>query len=129
MAQAAINKIAIVDMQKVVNKSTQVKNLQNEQNAKQKEIAAFVKKASDEISNQKNEATKKALAEKYQKELKAKQTNNANAYKIKLEAIDKNIKDTIAKEARLMGYDAVFNKGAVLYGGTDITEAILKVVK
>ena len=62
-------------------------------------------------------------------QLKAKQEANAKAYNTKLEAIDKSIKATIAQQAKIMGYDLVLTKGVVLYGGDDITETILKVVK
>ncbi len=54
---------------------------------------------------------------------------NAKAYKTKLEAIDKTISATINNYAKTNGYDLVIVKGAVLYGGEDITEAVSKVVK
>ena len=127
--QAAVNKVAVVDMQKVVNKSAQVQALKREQENKRKELAQFIKKAGDDIKKQTNEASKKAVAQKYDKELKIKQEANAKAYKTKLDAIDKSINTTIAQQAKLMGYDMVFVKGAVLYGATDITDSILKVIK
>ena len=50
-------------------------------------------------------------------------------YKAKLEAIDKTISSAINNYAKTNGYDLVLVKGAVLYGGEDITEAVSKVVK
>ena len=129
IAQADVNKVAIVDVQKVVNKSSQVQALKREQENKRKELAQFIKKAGEDIKKQPNESSKKAVAQKYDKELKAKQEANTKAYKAKLETIDKNINATIIKQANDMGYDLVLTKGVVLYGGDDITEAILKVVK
>ena len=41
----------------------------------------------------------------------------------------KNIATTIDKEAKSQGYDIVLAKGAVLSGGTDITDSITKLVK
>ena len=87
----AVEKVAVIDVQKVVNKSAQVK--------------------------------------KYEKELSAKREANAKVYKTKLEAIDKTISATINNYAKTNGYDLVIVKGAVLYGGDDITEAVSKVVK
>ena len=112
-----------------MNNSNQIKALKKEQEAKKKEIAQFIKKAGEEIKKQPDLAKKKALAEKYDKELASKQAANAKAYKTKADAADKNISDTIANQAKAQGYNFVFAKGVVLYGGDDITESILKVVK
>ena len=128
-AFAQINKVAVVDVQKVVNKSAQVQALKKEQDNKRKELAQFIKKAGEDIKKQSDPAKKKALVQKYDKELKAKQEANSKTYKTKLETIDKNINATITQQAKAMGYDLVLIKGAVLYGGDDITEAISKVVK
>ena len=125
----ADTKVAVVDIQKIVNSSNQIKALKKEQDAKKKEIAQFIKKAGEEIKKQPDLAKKKALAEKYDKELADKQSANAKTYKAKFEAADKNISDTIANQAKAQGYDVVFAKGVVLYGGDDITESVLKVVK
>ena len=129
MVQANVKKIAVVDVQKVVNKSAQVQALKKEQEAKRKELSNFIKKAGEDINKETDSAKKKALMDKYDKQLKTKQETNLKAYKTKLEAIDKNINTTIIQHAKTMGYDMVLTKGVVLYGGDDITEAILKVVK
>ena len=129
LAQANIKKIAIVDVQKVVNKSAQVQALKKEQEVKRKELSAFIKKAGEEIQKETDAKKKKALMDKYDKQLKTKQDANLKTYKTKLEAIDKNINATIVQQAKTMGYDMVLTKGVVLYGGEDITEAVLKVVK
>ncbi len=129
VAQAAVNKVAIVDMQKVFNKSPQIQALRKEEGIKQKEFAQFIKKAGEDIKKQTDPAKKKALAEKYDKELRAKQEANAKSFKTRSESIDKNINATIAQQAKAMGYDLVLVKGVALYGGDDITDAILKVLK
>lgn len=125
----AETKVAVVDVQKVVNNSNQIKALKKEQEAKKKEIAQFIKKAGEEIKKQPDLAKKKALAEKYDKELADKQAANAKAYKAKAEAVDKNISSAIANQAKAQGYDVVFTKGVVLYGADDITESIMRVIK
>lgn len=125
----AIDKVAIVDIQKVVNNSSQVKALQKEQEAKKKELVQFVQKANTELKAQTDETKKKALSQKYEKELAAKREANTKAYKAKVAEIDKNINSKIIEQAKAMGYDLVLTKGVVLYGGDDITEQISKVVK
>lgn len=129
LVQADVKKVAVVDIQKVVTKSAQVQALKKEQDTKKKELASFIKKAGEDIKKQTDPAKKKSLAASYDKQLKAKQDANAKAYKTKLETIDKNINATIIQQAKAMGYDLVLTKGVVLYGGDDITEAVLKVVK
>lgn len=129
LAQADVKKIAVVDVQKVVNKSAQVQALKKEQETKSKELSAFIKKAGEEIQKEKDAKKKKALMDKYDKQLKTKQDTNIKTYKTKLETIDKNINATIIQQAKNLGYDMVLTKGVVLYGGDDITEAVLKVVK
>lgn len=125
----AVDKVAIVDVQKVVNKSAQVQALKKEQEAKSKEIREFIKKANDEVKAQADQKKKQEIVKKYEKELAAKREANSKAYKAKLEAIDKTITVTINNYAKTNGYDLVLVKGAVLYGGEDITEAVSKVVK
>ena len=129
LAQADVKKVAVVDVQKIVNKSAQVQALKKEQQAKQKEMAQFIKKAGEDIKKQPDEKQRKALAKKYDTELKAKREANAKTYKTKLETADKNITNTIIQQAKAQGYDLVLTKGVVLYGGDDITESIMKVVK
>lgn len=126
---AEVQKIAVVDVQKVVDKSAQVQALKKEQELKQQEMAKFIKQCGEEIQKQTDNAKKKALSEKYGKELKTKQEANAKAYKAKLESIDKSINNAIVQQAKALGYDVILVKGVVLYGGDDITESILKVVK
>lgn len=129
MPAYAVEKVAVVDVPKLVNKSAQVQALKKEQDAKRKELQQFIKKAGEEIKAQTDAEKKKALAKKYDKELTAKREANAKAYKAKLSAIDKSITDTIVNQAKAMGYDLVLTKGVVLYGGDDITDAVSKVVK
>ena len=50
-------------------------------------------------------------------------------YTAKLTAIDNAISAKVAEQAKAGNYDVVLAKGVVLYGGTDITEAVKKAVK
>ncbi len=129
LSATAIEKVAVVDIQKVVNKSAQVQALKKEQTAKRKELVQFVNKAKEDIKKQTDPVKKQELVKKYDKELAAKRQANAKQYQQKLAAIDKNITAAIVAQAKAMGYDMVIAKGVVLYGGDDITDEISKVIK
>ena len=122
-------KIAVVDVQAVVNSSSQVAALKKEQETKAKDIVAFIEKARKDVAATKDVKKKQTLEEKYNKELNAKKTAMDKNYATKLEAIDKTISTHIASQAKAGGYDIVLAKGVVLYGGSDITEAVKKAVK
>ena len=56
-------------------------------------------------------------------------TENDKVYVKKLADIDKSISTTIQAQAKKTGYDLVLAKGVVLYGGTNITTEVQKLVK
>ncbi len=122
-------KVAVVDVSKVVASSAQVKALKNEQRAKSQELAKFIETAKANLDKEKDAAKKKALEAKYNKEFNAKREAIAKNYETKLLAIDKSISTLIDTNAKSNGYNLVLAKGAVLSGGTDITDQIAKVVK
>ena len=123
------NKIAVVDVQAVVNSSSQVQALKKEQETKSKELINFIEKARKDVAATTDAKKKQALETKYNKELSTKKAAMDKNYTTKLEAIDKTISTQIANQAKTGGYDIVLAKGVVLYGGSDITEAVKKAVK
>lgn len=122
-------KVAVVDVQKVVASSSQVKALKEEQKKKGQEVAKFIENAKAALDKEKDANKKKTLEAKYNKEFQAKREAIAKNYETKLLAIDKNITAAIDTNAKANGYDLVLVKGAVLSGGTDITEEVAKAVK
>lgn len=122
-------KIAVVDIQKVVSASAQVKALKASQEAKNKELSAFIKKAQEDVNKQTDVNKKKSLAESYEKQLKTKREANIKDYTTKLKAADANITAQIGKKATELGYTMVIPKSTVIWGGDDITETVLKGIK
>lgn len=122
--------IAVVDIQAVVNKSAQVQALKKEQQTKMQELDKWLKTAQADVEKQKTQEGKEKLLKKYNSDFEKKKADIAKNYQTKLQTIDKSISETIANEAKLKGYDMVITKqGAVLYGGLDITNDLMKVVK
>lgn len=123
------SRIAVVDVQKVVASSSQVKALKKEHDTKIAELSTFIKNARADVAKETDAKKKKALEDKYNKELNTKRTTIQNDYAKKLAAIDKSISGIIAQKAKAANYNMVLAKGVVLYGGTDITAEISKAVK
>lgn len=123
------SKIAVVDVQKVVASSSQVKALKKERQTKISELIKFAEKAQKDVVAVTDVKKKQSLEEKYNKELISKREKLDKDYASKLAAIDKSISDKIVVEAKNGGYDIVLAKGVVLYGGTDITNNVIKAVK
>lgn len=127
--QPAVYKLAVVDVGKIVDGSKSVEALKVEQKAKIKDLMMFVDNARKEVAQQKDDKAKKALEDKYNKELNSKKDAIEADYAKKLDAINKSITDSIASVAKANCYNVVLAKSTVLYGGDDITQDIIKVVK
>ena len=123
------SKIAVVDVQKVVASSAQVKALKADREAKIKDLTTFVSNARAAVKKETNADKKKALEAKYNKELNAKRDAIQKDYAKKLAEVDKNISAVVAQKAKAASYDMVIAKGVVLYGGSDITAEVAKSVK
>ncbi len=122
-------KVAVVDVQKVVASSSQVKALKDEQAKKGQELAKFIETAKAALAKEKDATKKKALEAKYDKEFKAKREAIAKDYETRLMAIDKNISSIIDTNAKQNGFNLVLAKGVVLSGGIDITNEVAKQIK
>ena len=122
-------KIAVVDLQKVVAKSSQVQSLKALRDRRNKELLNFIKTAQADVNKQTDAAKKKSLATSYEKQIQAKRDANLKEYTTKLKAADTNITNLISKKATEMGYAMVLPKSSVISGGDDITATILQIIK
>ena len=116
--------IAVVDLQKIVSDSSQVKALKQEHSRKMDELDKIIVNARGEIANETDNNKIVQIEEKYTKEFNLKKNSLEAEYNKKLEEIEKSIKDEIAKKAKKDNYDYVFAKSVLLYGGKDITNEI-----
>ena len=122
-------KVAIVDVPKIVSSSSQVQKLKDERTKKMTELSKWIENAKKDIDAQKTDADKEKVAKKYDSELVKKREASDKEYAQKLVNIDNNISKTISEYAKANGYSMVLAKTVVLYGGNDITDAIIKIVK
>lgn len=120
----AADSIAVVDLQKVVGNSSQVKQLKQEHTKKMDELNKIIVNARGAIANESDPAKVLALEEKYTKEFNQKKDMLDKDYNRRLGEIEKNIKNEIAQKAQKDNYEYVFAKSVVLYGGKDITDEI-----
>ena len=122
-------KIAVVNVPKIVEASSQVPALKREQQSKMQEIQKWLDTVRADVQKQSTKENREKLIKKYDVEFTKKQDLINKSYATKLQAIDKSITETITKEAKTLGYNMVIAKSVVLYGGKDITSEIMKKVK
>jgi len=120
----AEDSIAVVDLQKVVSNSTEVKNLKQEHSRKMEELNKIIVNARGEIANEEDANKVVQIEERYTREFNAKKEALERDYNNRLERIENNIREEISRKAKKDGYDYVFAKSVVLYGGKDITGEI-----
>lgn len=124
-----VTSVAVVDVAQVINNNSQVKALKEKQEKKSADLKAWVESARADVEKQSTDAQKETLTQKYNKELQKKvETQRDELYKESAK-IDAKIGAAISKQAQADGYSLVLVKGAVLFGGTDITETIKKATK
>ena len=125
----ATEEIAVVDLQQIVSNSSLVKQLKQEHSKKMADLDKIIVNARGEISNEKDPAKILLLEDKYMKEFNQKKEALERDYNNRLSNIEKNIKAEISKKAQKDGYDYVFAKSVVLYGGKDITSELAGAIK
>lgn len=119
-------KIAVVDVQKIVANSSQVKQLKADQEKKLGEMQKTIQQAQSEISKEKDPAKITALEEKYRNQINDQKVALDKDYNDKLTKIDSEIRSAVVEKAKSLNYNLVLPKSMVFYGGEDITDVIAK---
>lgn len=122
-------KIAVVDVQKIVTNSSQVKQLKTAQEKKILEMQKTIEQAQNEISKEKDPAKVTALEEKYRNQINNQKVALDKEYNDKLTKIDSDIRAIVIEKAKSLNYSLVLPKNMVFYGGDDITDVIAKDIK
>ena len=122
-------RVAVVDIQKIVASSSEIRALKLDQDKQVKNMQAPIEKARAEIAKEKDPAKVSALEEKYRNEINRQKLALDTSYNNKLTAIDNKIKTAVVEKARSMNYNMVLPKNTVLFGGDDITEQVSTIIK
>ena len=122
-------RVAIVDIQKIVANSSEIKALKIDQEKQIQNMQSTIEKARVEIAKEKDTAKVSALEEKYRNEINRQKLALDTSYNQKLTAIDSKIKTAVVEKARSMNYNIVLPKNTVLFGGDDITERVATIIK
>ena len=121
-------RVAIVDIQRVVANSNEIKTLKLEQEKQVQNMQTTINKAREEISKEKDPVKIAALEEKYRNDINNQKLALDESYNSKLKAIDSKIKTAVVEKARSMNYNIVLPKNTVLFGGDDITEQVASII-
>lgn len=129
MSDKTYNKIAVVDVNKVVGQSKRVQDLKTEQETKVRELNMWLAGIKVDVESRKSEEEKQILVAEYNKQFAQRQNEIRDNYTQKLKDIENEITELISKAAQEKGYDMVLSKYVVLFGGDDITEEIMATVQ
>ena len=122
-------KVAYVDIDKLIAASQTIKQATLARENQTKEMLKWYDSVSGEIQKQQTKEARQALIKKYEAQLTQKKKSIKEAYLKEISKVDKQMNLAITQKSKELGYDLVFKKDALLYGGEDITSHVLQNVK
>ena len=122
-------KVAYVNVPKILTASKALKAANDAQAKQTQDMLKWYDTASADIQKQQTQKGKDALIQKYETQLTQKKKNIKESYAKKVAEVDKQLNEVISSQAKAMGYELVLRKDSVLFGGVDITDKILPLVK
>lgn len=128
-APAQAKKYAVVDVKKVINSSKSVKELKETRKTQKETVLKFVKDGNAQVDAETDAVKKEALKKKLNNDLKYMTKTYDKKYQDGLAKVNTEISTEIAKVGKEKKYDLILTTDAVLYGGENITNQIVKSVK
>lgn len=122
-------KVAVVDVSKIMEKSSEIQALKISQEKQMKELDTLISKAQNEIVNAGDENKAMQLESNYKVQIETKKHAIDEEYNKKIVEITNNIKKQIAVQAQKCDYNLVLPTGMVISGGDDITQNVLNQIK
>ncbi|MBP5698543.1 MAG: OmpH family outer membrane protein [Alphaproteobacteria bacterium] len=118
-------KIAVVDVQRIVNQAQPVVELRQDMQNQMSNLKEWVDASNAEINKESSKDKKDALSKQKGEEFLQKQQAIQRDYAQKLQALDARITKIIETVAKKEGCGITLIKGSVAAGGLDITEKVL----
>ncbi len=128
VVNAAEQKIATIDVQRVVSQSAKVQALNKEQEKKILELEKWIEVAKKDVDKQQTQEGKEKLFNKYRTTYEQKKNAIISDGQTKMQDIMNGISDTITAQAKAKGYTMVIAKAVVVYGEEDITDDVIKAI-
>lgn len=128
MAQTTI-KAAVVDIPWVLNQMPAFIAEQQAQQKKAEALQAWGEAANKQVAAQPTPLQQQALAHKLQQEYMLRQQALQQDYAKALQAIDEKLELLIANTAKELGFDFVFAKTTLIFGGEDISQQVAQKIK
>ena len=122
-------KIAVVNVNQVVQAYPKLSLMQRENSVKIGELSQWVNAMQKKIDAEKDKSKKAALIQQTQAVALQKKTEIQQDYAQKTLELDKEITEIVSKVAKKSGCKIVFSKTSVVSGGIDITEKVLEKFK
>mgnify|MGYP002627429495 CR=1 FL=1 len=122
-------RIAMIDVDRVVAKSSSVKKLKSEHDKKNKELERWLKNVKKQIEKPDSQDVQEKLIKRYDKEFAQKKEEIAKDFQSKLKAVNDDVTSQINAIAKENNYDIVLSKAVVVLGCDDITELIEQKIK
>ena len=119
-------KVAVVDINKIMEQSKEMKALKTAQDKQLKELETLISKAQNEIVNTQDQNKAMQLQLNYSKEIENKRNTIDEEYSKKIISITSNIKNIISTQAKKTDFNLVLPAGMVISGGEDITDNVIK---
>ncbi len=123
------SKVAYVNVGKLLSASKVLKSAEETRAKQTQNMLKWYDTASADIKKQSTAAGKQALIKKYEAQLTQKKKSIRDDYAKKVNQVDNQLSEAVNQKAKAMGYDLVFRKDSLLFGGTDITASVLPLVK
>ena len=114
-------RIATIDVQKVVSQSAKIQALNKEQEAKITELEKWLNVVRKDVEKQKTQEGKEKLLNKYRNSYNQKKNAIVSDGQTKMQSIMNDISNTIAAQAKA-------KKAIVVYGSDDITDDVIKAI-
>jgi len=118
--------IGVIDLQPVVMKSAKIQAINAENSKKLHELSVWLDGVKQEVDKEKNKEKNAQLAAQYAQLAREKKAVIKTDYESKIRAVNEEIAALVQAAAKDAGCSVVVPRKAVIWGGVDITSAVIQ---